>query len=250
MPDTRTLKNPWARLAVRAVVAGAVGLVVHDAVKLSRIRRVADAAGVLDHDALVGDGLGEPLRLVVLGDSAAAGHGISDAADAMPQRIGVQLAKATGRRVEARSFAVSGATTGDVRRFQAPRLRDGSADVVVLNVGVNDALARRIPSDLDDQTVALVEVVRDHVPAAHVVFVEAPDLSNAPGIPWATGRFVGRRCRRVRDMQRAVVPGTGVPLVELPDRLDPDGFGLDGFHPGPAGQDAIAELVVGRIVTT
>lgn len=249
MADTRTLRSRLARFGLGAAVVGAAGVAIHDGLKLARIRRTAEAATELEHDALVGAGLGEPLRLVVLGDSAAAGHGITDPVDALPQRIGVQLAKASGRRVAVRSIAVSGATTSDVLRFQAPQLRDFAADVVVVNVGVNDALGRSVAKDLDEQTVALVRAVRGFVPDAHVVLVETPDLSNAPGIPFATGLLVRRRCRRVRAVQRAAAHEAGVPIVQLPDRLERVMFGDDGFHPGPNGLDAIAEQVVGELIT-
>ncbi|MDX1509929.1 MAG: SGNH/GDSL hydrolase family protein [Nitriliruptorales bacterium] len=248
MADTRALRSRWLRRGLGVAAVALAGVAVHDGRKILRIKRVADGAEVLAHDLTVGEGLGEPLELVVLGDSAAAGHGIPAAADAMPQRIGVQLAKASGRRVAVRSLAVSGATTQDVLRFQAPQLRRRAADIVVINVGVNDALSRQVDPDLTSHTLALIDAVRRYTPGGNVIFVETPDLSNAPGIPWTTGQLVKRRCRRVRALQRDAARQAGVPLVELPDVLDRGAFGVDGFHPGPVGQDALARRVAAELL--
>jgi lysophospholipase L1-like esterase len=106
---------------------------------LRRMRRAAAATEVLDH-RLDLPGRAPARRVTVLGDSAAAGHGIGSADDALPRRLGRAL-HADGTAVEVRCLAADGAATRDVLEQQLPELEP--TDVVVVGVGVNDALRRQ-----------------------------------------------------------------------------------------------------------
>lgn len=217
----------------------------YDAIRIARLRREAPRhLQQLDHDTAVGEGLGEPLELVVLGDSAADGYGNRDIREAYPHQVASRLSVAAGRRVRVRSLAVSGATTADVTDDQVFQLRDTAPDVVVVAVGVNDAIRRTRARDVESATRALLQRLDEVVPEALVVLVGAPDLSTAPGIPWPLRDLLGWRCRTVTDRQGRVAEELGVPFVRYGGAPDVEMYGPDGFHPGPAGQAAAADLTV------
>lgn len=220
-------------------------MIVYDARRIVSVRRGARSGPpVLDHTALVGEGLAEPLDLVVLGDSAAAGYGNADPREAFPFQVGARLADALAARVRIDALARSGATTRDVTMEQLPELAGRHADVVVVGVGVNDALGKRRSRTVRAETAAMLAALARTAPQATIALVGCPDLSTAPALPWPLDRLIGWRCRRVRTGQAAAAAAAGVAFAVYPRPPEPDMFGPDGLHPGPAGQRAAADMVV------
>lgn len=241
------------RSAVSAGVGALAGLVVvaTTAATLGGIRRLRRSAGVhahdLDHTATIGEGMGEPVRLLVLGDSAARGYGLQAAAETFPHQLATLVARATGRRVDVASLATDGHRTADVLGEQVPMVRPARPDVVVVSVGVNDAIRATPNRALREATRALITGVQDVAGGAAVTFVTCPDLTAAPGFPRPLHLLVGWRCRRVAHIQQAVARDLGVAAVALP-RPDASMFGVDGFHPGAAGQTAMAAVTAEAMV--
>lgn len=241
-----------SRLAVALVTTTGLALVgvgAHNLVRVRALRRHAPAvAGARTHDATVGPRTGDALRLLVLGDSAADGFGIADAREAFPFRVASRLSEALDRRVEVASVAVSGAATADLLATQVPAVRAHAPDVLVLSVGVNDAVRRSPPASVRARTAALLDAVRAAAPAATTVLVTCPDLRTAPGIPRPLRDLLGWSCRRVARAQHAAASARGVPVAPLPARVDPTVYAADGFHPGPAGQDGMAAVAVAALL--
>lgn len=234
-------------------LAGVVGLAVGalSATTVVRIRDLRRSAHVhahdLDHAATVGEGGGEPVRLLVLGDSAARGYGLRDVADTFPHQVASRLSAATARPVHVTSLATDGHRTADLVTHQVPQVRAARPDAVVVSVGVNDAIRMTPNDELQDATRALLAEVRAASGRAAVAVVTCPDLAAAPGFPRPLNVAVGWRCRRVARIQHAVARDLDVPTIVLP-RPHAAMFGADGFHPGAAGHTAMAEVVVGALV--
>lgn len=211
-------------------------------------KRVADGLRdrVRDHRATVGAGIGAPLTLVVLGDSAADGFGIVDPAQAFPAQVARRLATATGRRVDVHSLAVNGHRTSTVLAEQVPLLRTMPApDVIVVNVGVNDAMGRLRATTVEHDTRRLLDTLEQLAPEADVCLVTCPDISLAPGLKWPVSTGLSVLCRRVAKGQlTAVRDRPDLAVVAYTRRPGPEVFGEDGFHPGIAGQAVLAEMAV------
>lgn len=84
------------------------------------------------------------IRLVVLGDSIAQGVGATT-----PQKSFVGLAAAyitrqTGRPVHIGNYSKSGASAHDILEEQLPQADLARADIIVVEVGVNDSLRRTL----------------------------------------------------------------------------------------------------------
>jgi len=203
----------------------------------------------LDHDLeLAGDA---PVRrIAVVGDSAAAGHGLPDAEDAWARQIARALHAADGRATELRNAAVDGADIPCVLANQLHVLHD--AEVVLINVGVNDAIrrhrSRRIARDLER---LLTEVHRCARPDVYVLLLTAPDLSVAPGLPAILGPPLAVLCRNTARLQRRVAAVHGVDTIAMPRQvLSPEVFGHDGFHPGVVGHRRIAAALTERLTAS
>lgn len=247
MPDAldRAVTRVGARLVIGAGVTVALGSM---AARVQRLRSTAARhAHDLDHAATVGDGPGPALRLLILGDSAARGYGLTDPDAALPRLVGSQVASSMGRPVAVASTATDGHRTADVLAEQVQAVRAVRPDAVVVSVGVNDALGLVGGEALAVATEQLLRAVTDAAEDAAVVLVPCPDLTAAPGFGRVLGALVGLRCRRVAATQLRVARSLGVATVPLP-RPDATMFGVDGFHPGASGHAAMAELVADALV--
>jgi lysophospholipase L1-like esterase len=241
MRSPTSSSSTGSRLALLGTAVGAMAA-LRVASRVVALRRDGRSWRGLEHqDVIPGD---EPvLRLVLLGDSAVAGHGLADAAQALPRQIAARLARRTGRAVRIEAHARSGADTADVAEEQAPLLE--AAEVVVIGVGVNDALApgRRVRR-VREETARLLAAVRAQVPDAELLLLTCPDLGTAPGIPRALAPGVRWRCRTVAAAQMHAAAEAGARVVATSGPLPADVFGDDGFHPGPAAVERLAERTV------
>jgi lysophospholipase L1-like esterase len=232
---------PGPRLALLGGAVGAM-LALRTASRVAAMRRDGRAWRGLDHRTCL-PGAAPALRLAVLGDSAVAGHGLREASVALPRQVGTRLVRRTGRAVEIEAYARSGADTAAVADEQVPQVHD--ADVVVVGVGVNDALAPTGLARIGRDTTRLLAGVRARVPDAEVVLLTCPDLGTAPGLPRPLAPVVRWRCRLVATAQHRAADRAGVAVVATPGPLPADVFGADGFHPGPGAVEQLAEQTVG-----
>ena len=238
MRSPTSSSSTGARLAMMGTAVGAMAA-LRVTSRVVAMRRAGRAWRGLDHRTVI-PGAEPVLPLVVLGDSAAAGHGLADAAEALPRQVGARLARRTGRAVEIEAYARSGADTAEVADQQAPRI--DRAEVVVIGVGVNDALApgRRV-AEVRDATARMLAATRARAPQAEVVLLTCPDLGTAPGIPRALSAAVRWRCRTLAVAQMRAAAEAGVSVVATSGPLPAEVFGDDGFHPGPAAVTRLAD---------
>lgn len=237
-----------ARALRGAAAAGAATLAAvsaHNTYRVLRLRTEADRHDHdLVHDGLVGAAGGRPLRLTVLGDSTATGFGLTDPHLAYPRRLATGLSEALGRPVALRCHARRGARIRDVTEHQVPKLAAQPPDLVVVSVGANDALGRRLPFQVRADTAVLLDALRVAAPGARLFLGGAPDLGDAPALPAPLDGIVSLASRWVARAQGAVAAGAGVAFAVLESGQPPDKFGPDGFHGGPAFHAEAARMTV------
>ncbi|MTV23959.1 hypothetical protein FTX61_00775 [Nitriliruptoraceae bacterium ZYF776] len=228
------------------VLAGVAAVVVVTARRVAALRAAGRTVAPLDHATRV-PGTDPACRLVVCGDSAAAGHGLPSADDGLARQLGRRIVARTGRAVAVTSVARDGATTAEVTATQVPQL-DAEVEVVLVGVGVNDAVRGRAPADVEEATAALLRAVGAASPTAEVVLLSCPDLGSAPGLPRVLRPLLGRSCRRVAAAQHRAAARVGVTVVPAGGDLPASAFGPDGFHPGPAGIRLLVDRIEARTV--
>lgn len=195
------------------------------------------------------------LRLVVLGDSLAAGVGAPTVDGALPTLIAERVAPALGRPVAVLGHGVSGARTDEVRTAQVPMLGDEPADVVVIVIGSNDVTHLTPPWTLRRQTAELLAEARAAADGAPIVLAGIPLFGGADRLPLPLRWVVMAYAKPLRATQReAALDADGVRYVNIARdasprfRGVPDAMSADGYHPSPVGYgfwaDAIAPAVV------
>jgi len=172
------------------------------------------------------------IRLLVLGDSLAAGYGLAHA-DGFEAQLEAAL-RARGRDVRIVDAAVSGDTTaGGLARLDWA-LADG-ADAAIVELGGNDGLRAIDPGN----TAANLGKILDGLAARHI-----PVLLSGMYAPPNLGGEYGAAFRTVFD-QLGKRPGVIYdPFFLQGVAADPKLNQADGIHPNPEG----VKLVVARIL--
>ena len=177
-----------------------------------------------------------PLRLLVLGDSTAAGVGTESQLDALPGSLGRELASRLGRGVEWRAIGESGATSRDLlARFLDDATRD-SYDVVFLSIGANDALGLRSRGAFARDIRSILSRLRSRNPDATILMSSLPAFGRFKLLPDPLRSALYRHSRSLEAAARAVVDELpGVSMSAPPPPYTEGFFATDLFHPSASG---------------
>ena len=197
--------------------------------------------GAPDDNGVYGAGVGEPVELVMLGDSSAAGMGADNRYQTVGAIIATGVSGLTGRPVRLTNTAVIGAESSGLE-LQLVNALDQvpQPHVAVIMVGANDVThpVNKVVAvrHLESAVKRLREV------GAEVVVGTCPDLGTIGPIPQPL-RLLGRRWSRdLAAAQTVAAVEAGGRTVSLGDLLGPEFaerphelFSQDRFHPSPAG---------------
>jgi lysophospholipase L1-like esterase len=176
-------------------------------------------------------GAGPELRILVAGDSAAAGVGAPTQEEALTGRLVQRLApRYTVRwRLEART----GATTAEtIRRLQG--LTGEVFDVLVTSLGVNDVTRRVGRAEWLDQQRALRDLARRSLGVRYMVISGLPPVHAFPALPQPLRWYLGSEATRfTRTLEADVAPEPAADYLDLRFATDPALMASDRFHPGP-----------------
>ena len=193
------------------------------------------------------EGDGPPIRLLIVGDSSAAGVGVATQAQGLAGQTVKNLAPQN--RVTWTLLARCGDTTRDSLQ-RLTTLPEREFDIVVTALGVNDAKNGVSLAAWMDRTEALHAMLVDRFNARLVIASGLPPVQDFPLLPNPLRQVLAMRCRQFdaalhdisdRREQVVVLPGT-IPLR-------PDLMSEDGFHPK---DEVYAEWGrrIGRLVRT
>jgi lysophospholipase L1-like esterase len=190
---------------------------------------------------------GPPLRLLIVGDSSAAGVGARRQDEALSGRLAAALAARGGCAVHWRLVARTGATARELPAMLQEH-RSGAFDVALVVVGVNDVTGlrplRAWLADLD----ALAARLREVAPRGRLVASGLPPMHRFPALPQPLRAFLGARAIEFdRALARWAQGQPDAIHVPLPEMDDPALAASDGFHPGPGAYALWADALAGAV---
>jgi lysophospholipase L1-like esterase len=175
-------------------------------------------------------GKGPRLRLLIVGDSAAAGVGVSRQEDALLGQIVSRLS--ASYRVEFDLQAKTGFTTADILR----RLDDmppRGYDVALTSLGVNDVLALTARATWLERQRQLRQLLRDKFGVRFIGVSGLPPVHSFPALPQPLRWHLGNRATEFNAAIAEAVDGEpDVRLINLRFEADAGMMASDGFHPG------------------
>lgn len=183
-------------------------------------------------------GSGPQLRLLIAGDSSAAGVGAATQDEALSGRLVARLAEeyTLDWRLEA--------TTGHTTRDTLDRLTrlTGSFDIAITALGVNDTTRATSARGFARRQAALLDHLTGPLGARMVIVTAVPDMALFPALPQPLAWVLGAQARRLDHALQQVVQRNPSALHHHPIiPPDPAMAARDGYHPSPLAYDRWAE---------
>jgi lysophospholipase L1-like esterase len=227
-----------AKLALGPVLLPQARWLKHNALRLP------EAAGPREGTV----GAGEPLlKLLVVGDSSAAGVGVADQAQALALPLTHRLADRLGAAVAWQLVAQSGVNTAEARAL-VERAVLQPADVVVTALGVNDVTSQTSAGHFIDETARLWSELRQLTGARWAVISGLPPMRILRAVPHPLRWYLGRYAATLDTAVREWTAQRGLGYCALEWITDPAVLAEDGFHPGPLlypqWADRLAQIIV------
>ena len=194
-----------------------------------------------DADAVYNPEWGNPVHLVMAGDSVAASLGASTSENTLGAILATFLSGHTHRAVELHTIAVVGArTSGVAAQLDVLEQLGFAPDITVLIVGGNDLTGH---VSLSESVSELRRVIgRLCALGSEVVVGTCPDFDTLPSLPKPLREFGGQMSRRLASAQfktavaagaRPVLLGKAVRQLFLTNPTYM--FAIDGYHPSSLG---------------
>lgn len=201
-------------------------------------------------------GRGPALRLLIVGDSSAAGVGAKEQSEALSGQMVESLQSEFD--VTWRLIAKTGATCQTTKEMlmQDRAQQSDQFDVAFIALGVNDAVRLRSVKSFLDRHKAVRDTLREQFGVKYLVIPGVPPLGSFPALTPVLRWILGAQAQRLDRALGCALSGepctTYLPF-DLP--LTADAMAEDGYHPntdsytvlGQRGGAAVSALVTGHI---
>ncbi len=176
---------------------------------------------------------GEPLRLLLLGESTVAGVGVGQQQQALVGCLAQALAENLGRPVAWRACGENGITAGQACQRLLPQALDEPVDLALLVFGVNDTTHF---SSLQAWQAALERMTGElTATGARVALSAVPPLQHFSALPWLLRQLFGARARQLDECLREVAELAGAQCCAVEVSFCADYLAEDGYHPSALG---------------
>jgi lysophospholipase L1-like esterase len=173
------------------------------------------------------------LRVLIAGDSSAAGVGADTQDEALARPLARDLAQRLEGAISWQLMARTGLTSEalfDLLREQDP----APADVAVVVVGVNDLTSEVPLRRALKWRHAIADFLRARIEVKQVLFASMPEMQHFPLIPQPLAWYAGKHARRNNLAQaRWAHSVPNVSHVDLDGLTRAEWMARDGYHPAP-----------------
>jgi acyl-CoA thioesterase-1 len=198
------------------------------------------------------------MRYVALGDSYTIGTSVAEV-ERWPNQLVARLADADPLELVG-NLGVNGNTSGDLIREELPRLAGLEAELVSVQIGVNDVVQGVPPERYAANVSEILDTILALVPAQRAFAVATPDCTVTPqGAAYGIPERQRAGILHVNDILRHAAEARGIAFVpeifEISTEAgdDPAMVAVDGLHPSGAQYarwvDAIEPVVRGMLRT-
>jgi lysophospholipase L1-like esterase len=187
----------------------------------------------------------DPIRLVVLGDSTAAGVGASTQQEALPGRLADALHARTGRGIRWRAVGKNGATARHLVEGYLEEALAEPADLLFLTIGANDAMTMRGAGAYVRDVRRILDAFDARNPGALVLMSSLPVFGRFSLLPQPLRTSLYRHGLALESSARALIARRpNAHMSSDPPPYAGDFWAADLFHPGPSGYRDWAEWAV------
>jgi len=174
-------------------------------------------------------GSGTPLRVLITGDSAAAGVGARTQDEALSGQLVANLS--SDFAVSWKLMGKTGRTSQDLIDYLT-EVAPEAFDVAMISIGVNDITTRTPVRAWVGQQLAIAQILKLRFGVRHVLFTNPPPMHLFPALPQPLRWFLGVRAKQFGAiLPRVVAADPACELIRLEFPLDSSHIADDGFHP-------------------
>ncbi|WP_375737539.1 SGNH/GDSL hydrolase family protein [Pseudomonas boanensis] len=209
--------------------------------------RLAPAAG--PQQGLVGDAYpGEPLRLLLIGESTVVGVGASCLDHALIGRLASALAKRLARQVAWRACGENGITAAGAVERLLPDVQGEAVDLLILVFGVNDTTHFSSARTWGESLLALARPFSER--GSRVALAGVPPLQYFSALPWLLRLLLGWRARLLDRRLRELAAREGLGYCATTLEMRAEYLALDGYHPSQRGYEVWAEAMADWLIAS
>jgi lysophospholipase L1-like esterase len=206
-----------------------------------KIGRLPDAGGATEGRFNNGEGL---VKLLVLGESTAAGMGARTHENALAGQFAKVLGEKIGQSVEWHVVGRSGITVRETIHELVPKIPGEKFDYVMLALCGNEVLKLRSPRTFRRDMKKLLGILREKYPGATVFLTNAPAVRLSPVLPHPI-KFILGQLSALHDANAREFTAE-MPKVfyfHQPSSVPADFF-ADGLHPSEKGYTAWSKSMI------
>lgn len=185
-------------------------------------------------------GTGPKTRVLILGDSAAAGVGVDTQDKALSGRLVETLCKT--HEVVWKLLASTGDDSKDILTL-LQSVKKESFDSVIVSVGVNDVTSQTRLDVWERNLQSIIDILKEKFNAQFIYLTCLPPMHLFPALPQPIRWWLGIRAKRLNTILEGVIESNQkCVLVRVPLSFDKgsveyveenkDILAEDGFHPG------------------
>lgn len=193
------------------------------------------------------NGKGNPITIWVVGDSAAAGVGVTHQQDALSGQLVSELAN--GYSINWQCHAKSGARLADLN-LRLASMEATSLDAAVVSIGVNDVVKLTSKTRWRTQLEELYRLCTTRHNVKQVIICAIPTMQDFPALPSPLSRLLGARAKQLNAISHQLAGELGMTFLPQSVSIAPEFMAQDGFHPGLQGYKQWAKTVAQSIIQT
>lgn len=174
-------------------------------------------------------GSGATLRLLILGDSAAAGVGVSQQSEALSGQLMNQLS--ADYHLTWQLWAKNGQGSNEIIHLLKQQ-KQKTYDVVLISIGVNDVTGGLSLKKWLSQSNQIVELLKTKFLAQHIIFTALPPMHLFPALPQPLRWVLGFRAKQFNLALKEITENiTYCQYLSIDAPKHKDYIATDGFHP-------------------
>lgn len=182
-----------------------------------------------------------PLRVLIIGDSSAAGVGAETIDESLAGHLLDLLPGEINRPVRIRIAGKNSATSAQIRDFVVPNMAHEAYDYICLNIGTNDAKNFHSGRRFCREFGTLLYALKARWPAATIIWAGVLDMEKVPALPSPLNRILGIRSRLIDHNGKVLCRERGALAPVSNWRTVRENFASDGFHASSRGYREWAE---------
>lgn len=188
---------------------------------------------------------GEPLRLLLLGESTVAGVGVTHYEQSLAACLAAALAERLGRPVRWCACGENGITAVQAHERLLSQALSEPADLALLVFGVNDT-THLTPSKCWVKALAgMARALSGQ--GCRVAFSAVPPLQHFSALPWLLRQLMGWRARLLDQALQQVAQELGALHCALDLPFEAHYLAEDGYHPSALGYRCWGEGLAARV---